>query len=94
MNESINEQREQPTPGPWRWFDYPDGRKLLCAKNGAVVHCPDAPMSVTYADSVLIAAAPDLLDALRQARREYGVSTTISGETLVQMDAAISRAEG
>lgn len=52
---------ERHTPGPWKWFDYPDGRKLLAAPSQAVIHCPDAAMTVDEADQVLIASAPDLL---------------------------------
>lgn len=52
------------TPGPWKWFDYPDGRKLLSAEERAVIHCPDAPITIEPADALLIAAAPDLLGAL------------------------------
>lgn len=54
------------TPGPWKWFDYPDGRKLLCAEHRAVIHCADAPISILPADQALLAAAPDLLAALRE----------------------------
>ena len=53
------------TPGPWKWFDYPDGRKLLAGPNRAVIHCPDAPITVEPSDQVLIAAAPELYAALR-----------------------------
>jgi hypothetical protein len=53
------------TPGPWKWFDYPDGRKLLAAPSRAVIHCADAPMTVDRADMSLIAAAPDLLRAAK-----------------------------
>jgi hypothetical protein len=52
------------TPGPWKWFDYPDGRKLLCGPDRAVIHSPDAPMTCDPEDQSLIAAAPDLLAAL------------------------------
>lgn len=54
------------TPGPWTWMNYPDGRKLLAAPARAVVHCPDAPMTCDPADARLIAAAPDLLAALKR----------------------------
>ncbi len=40
----------------------------------------------------MVAAAPDLLAVLKQARREYGAFTSISGETLVQIDAVIAKA--
>ena len=53
------------TPGPWKWVDYPDGRKLLCALDRAVIHSPDAPMTIDRPDQLVIAAAPDLLEACR-----------------------------
>jgi hypothetical protein len=58
-----------PTPGPWKWFNYPDGRMLLTGEDGAVIHCPDAPMSCSPEDQALIAAAPDLLEAVRAGGR-------------------------
>lgn len=36
----------------------------------------------------------ELLAAAKQARREYGAFGRLSGETLVQIDAAVRRAEG
>lgn len=51
------------TPGPWKWMDYPDGRKLLLSRDRAVIHCPDAPMTCDPVDARLIAAAPELLEA-------------------------------
>jgi hypothetical protein len=53
------------TPGPWRWFDYPDGRKLLSATTRAVIHCPDAPMTCDPEDQQVIAAVPELYAALK-----------------------------
>lgn len=53
------------TPGPWRWFNYPGGRKMLVAPNRAVIHCPDAAMGCDREDQLLIAAAPQLLAALK-----------------------------
>jgi hypothetical protein len=55
------------TAGDWRWFNYPDGRKLLAGLDRAVIHCPDAPMTVGPEDQALIAAAPDLLAAAVEA---------------------------
>lgn len=60
------------TPGPWTWFDYPDGRKLLSGPDRAVIHCPDAPMSCDPADARLIAAAPELLAALNDVIENCG----------------------
>lgn len=62
---------EQPTAGPWKWFDYPDGRKLLAGYDRAVIHAPDAPMAVDDADARLIAAAPDLLSAARAVLAQF-----------------------
>lgn len=94
------------TPGPWRWFNYPDGRKLLAGSPAAVIHCPDAPMTVESADANLIAAAPELLEACKDAlnavpecncplgeggRGDAGCSGTCSYALLT---AAIAKAEG
>ena len=49
------------TEGPWRWFNYPDGRKLLSGHDRAVIHCPDAPINIDEADQKLIAVVPELL---------------------------------
>jgi hypothetical protein len=40
--EQPAKQKMQHTPGPWTWVNYPDGRKLLCAEDCAVIHAPDA----------------------------------------------------
>jgi hypothetical protein len=92
------------TPGPWKWLDYPDGRKLLLNRDRAVIHCPDAPMTCDPADACLIAAAPELLDALNAWREFLDLlpgSTELtygSGLALVKArelsDAAIAKAEG
>lgn len=90
------------TPGPWTWFNYPDGRKLLSAQNRAVVHCPDAPMSVEPADQALIAAAPELLTLTRGAwhlcESLLAVRDGATDESIRAMSAAlraaIAKAEG
>jgi hypothetical protein len=85
------------TPGPWQWFNYPDGRKLLTATNRAVIHCPDTPMSCEPADRDLIAAAPELLEALKTLT---GAVDNLDGDpralvaTMGQAWAAIAKAEG
>ena len=65
------------TPEPWTWLNYPDGRKLLCGPNNAVIHCPDAPINISEADQNLIAVAPDLL-----GRLEALLAATERGEVL------------
>lgn len=89
------------TPGPWRWIDYPDGRKLLAAPSQAVIHCPDASMTIDEPDARLIAAAPDLLAACRVALQTYR-RTLASGnwlgddehEAMRILAAALAKAEG
>jgi len=89
------------TPGPWTWFDYPDGRKLLSGRDRAVIHCPDAPMTCDAADQLLIAAAPELLAALTRAVAVldadgilYGDSDDEPLDVLSAARAAIAKAEG
>jgi len=67
------------TPAPWSWLNYPDGRKLLIGPNNAVIHCPDAPISVSGSDQALIAAAPDLFSALRPFLAMDAKGTEITG---------------
>ncbi len=88
------------TPGPWKWFNYPDGRMLLSGVHEAVIHCPDAPMSVTDEDQRLIVAAPDLLEALKPLTA-WLTGSSVNGDTVASMRgmlfaarAAIAKAEG
>ena len=77
------ETKAKHTPGPWRWFNYPDGRMLLTGENNAVIHCPDAPMSCAPEDQSLIAAAPELLAALKameETAMRLGLSRGEEGE--------------
>ena len=76
------------TPGPWEWSD--DGNGNCWGRAGlkpcvlsATVH---GLVYVDDADARLIAAAPDLLEALREMERLHG-ATALSR-------AAIAKAEG
>lgn len=66
------------TPGPWKWLDYPDGRKLLTAPSRAVIHCPDAPIGIELSDQHILAASPDLLEALKGVQRHMTHSAMCS----------------
>lgn len=94
----VNENVVSHTPGPWRWMDYPDGRKLLLSRDRAVIHCPDAPLSCDPADQRLIAAAPDLLD-IAKTTLQYWENTGFADcdqgcDCIVEhMRAAIAKAE-
>lgn len=80
------------TPGDWTWFVYPNGKLLLTGRDRAVIHCPDAPMSVSEPDRALIAAAPDMYEALRDAVASLGGIRSILVPDSVR--AAIVKAEG
>jgi hypothetical protein len=85
------------TPGPWKWFNYPDGRKLLAGTVRAVLHCPDAPIACEPVDQHLIAAAPELLAGLRTVVAMYGPSSDYGDPAQAvwkQAEAAIAKAEG
>jgi len=85
------------TPGPWKWFNYPDGRKLLCARDRAVIHCADAAMTVDAEDQAAIAAVPDLLAACRELVACWDGCRDMVGATvaakLTRADAAIAKAD-
>jgi hypothetical protein len=80
------------TRGPWKWFDYPDGRKLLAGVDQAVIHCPDAPMTCDPADASLIAASPDMYAALKELGLCFGALVLASGQFSDQYAKAIDAA--
>ena len=63
---------KQHTPGPWRWVPQPDYswqyQDLMSASGEVVLSGEEAPdpsgIEISHADARLIAAAPDLLEAL------------------------------
>jgi ssDNA-binding Zn-finger/Zn-ribbon topoisomerase 1 len=46
-------------------------RKLLAGSTAAVIHCPDAPMTVEPADAAVLASAPDLLAACKAVMGQF-----------------------
>jgi hypothetical protein len=92
------------TPGPWKWFNYPNETKLLAAPSAAVIHCPDGPMGITPEDQALIAVAPELLSSLKRAQPEYcsmrcpsvfrGPDSARHIPECLEMQEAIAKAEG
>lgn len=100
MSTTPETNRTTHTPGPWKWFDYQDGRKILVAPERAVIHCPDAPMEVDPPDAQLIASAPDLRVALAYMLNCFDAESTDVFLTLdpvgaiAQARAAIAKAEG
>ena len=93
------EQAAAHTPGPWEWID--DG--LFQERNGDAVmvatfeYDRGADIEVSDADARLIAAAPDLLEALKRLESTARIlpeSMDEPGSAMSQARAAISRAEG
>ncbi len=80
------------SPGPWRWsdknmgdlLDADDSHVLARASDDETYIVPDRP------DAALIAAAPELLEALRAVVKEAGRSTA----SFMAAEALIKRVEG
>lgn len=88
-------------PGPWRTQPWPHERECMGADLGAmaVVGADGISPAVVWgglesseANARLIAAAPDLLEALKYARMY--VETEGPEDELEMVDAAIAKAEG
>jgi molybdopterin-guanine dinucleotide biosynthesis protein A len=79
------------TPGPWD--SDPDIDGTLRAYDGAPI-CVVCAHNDTEANALLIAAAPDLLSALRLAVRQNEHDMLMTGEELRTCLAAIAKAEG
>ena len=52
------------TPGEWNITRGPTGRVVVVFPNGITIDCGDAQIATNRANARLIAAAPDLLEAL------------------------------
>lgn len=90
------------TPGPW----YRDGYTVYDAKDAAIVECDSYhSCDEDYANANLIAAAPDMLEALQMAMRVFDKQRELlqSGckdipcprdEALDILRAALAKAEG
>lgn len=93
------------TPGPWHWHDdtltTSDGTPVLMGGTYLRDHRVVAvSIDVRDADASLIAAAPDLLEALKEARHWLTEAADWNGTDYVHypfsktIDAAIAKAEG
>lgn len=100
------------TPGPWVWAMDHSNRHTTLRRSGSgvgdVVADPQADISdyglsvnpwtdVSDADAALIASAPALLEALKEARAEleaYELELTGEGYNNLRINAAISQALG
>ncbi len=91
------------TLGPWKVISEQTAREVEVFEVAEVAHfrvTPDrsgdtfAGSGDAYADARLIAAAPELLEALKAARRFVVSSHEPVGSELDDIDAAIAKAEG
>jgi hypothetical protein len=81
----VNTEQKH-TPGPWR-VDYAQG--IMTQDGDAIAYCCEDCSSTPSPNARLIAAAPDLLEALKAA-----VAYPITGNWYEQAEAAIAKAEG
>lgn len=88
------------TPGPWPWVRTGDGKRIVIGAglvdgpNGyevAEVYSDDCDREVAEANARLIAAAPEMFVALREARDLLLAHDTISGTE--KLEALIARIE-
>ena len=98
--------KTQHTPGPWRWSDEYQARDLtdtwsLLGKDGyGILSCDgkcNSPLEANKADAHLIAAAPDLLEAIKGILNllDSGMNGSKAlTETLADARAAIAKATG
>ena len=91
------------TPGPWRWDDgdCEDDMPRLMAPSGKVCHFgnamqyyPTEGKPPSNSDARLIAAAPELLEALKQALEECIWPNERLSDVHDKACAAIAKAEG
>ena len=89
------------TPGPWRAEKHPQHDHVHCSELWMIIagepdDCSDAEIAqvIAYeaeANARLIAAAPDMLEALKEAR---ALLRGCIGEAIDRIDAALAKAEG
>lgn len=90
------------TPGPWQWWTSNSFLRLssqATGKDGDVIDSfkmsdGATSLSVKVADMNLIAAAPDLLEALQNMVTAYEYEASIDNPALLAARAAISKALG
>lgn len=94
------------TPGPWEWVGrdleskHPDHSTPVIETEvgcGSFCYGGTVDFTISEADAKLIAAAPELVEALYKARRYVGMVTEIPGDDPIfavmdEIDAALSKA--
>lgn len=99
----IENQKVAHTAGPWSVAEYGDGDSLVIHAGEDWRVCfmatpgssPRA-METIEANARLIAAAPDLLEALKEIERICGGASNFTGESVIaaKARAALAKAEG
>jgi hypothetical protein len=92
MNAPPFRDHARHTPGPWFYDDTMKGRVNINSQSAAVASIPYIDAEAV-ANARLIAAAPDLLDALRRLMREEADGEFTIG-LIEDARAAIAKAEG
>ena len=91
------------TPGPWHWFETLDGRCRVKPMNGKYIVAECSAMEPQCEEQVanarLMAAAPDLLGALRSIVNLWDHHASAHGDGIIYplheaARAAIAKAEG
>jgi len=92
------------TPGPWRICKYlgrldirtdlPDHKLSICDIDTHDNYGPIGDPEEDAANARLIAAAPDMLDAIRHTVTGYDVTGGLTNLAITKLRAAIAKAEG
>lgn len=91
------------TPGPWEWSnqykssDNSDTWSLIGADGYGILSCDgeaNSPQSCNKADAQLIAAAPELLEALKMVSGYIRTMKGAGHEYTIAVQEAIAKAEG
>ncbi len=86
------------TPGPWKWFETEDGRCRINPEGGGLVIAECAVMEPfseeQRSNARLIAAAPDLLEALKTLPQSLAATDDDLNRWLESAKAAIAKVDG
>lgn len=82
------------TPGPWVAEDAPDRRVAVYGGERCVCVIGEKGFPSVDADAALIAAAPDMLEALRELLADAYLSDPVNGDRMASARAAVLKATG
>jgi hypothetical protein len=100
----MNDHKTKHTPGPWQWYRYGKSKnspvKVETAEKvvAEIIWCGHGNHATRIANARLIAAAPDLLEALRAVLRDCNLRELGHGgrmdQAIAASRAAIAKADG